>query len=802
MFKCKQRCAVFWTSITLSMVICHFMLYDVGLVRNVLVKILLTPSFTGSEMVLAALTSSAAGVGFGMLLRMTVKLAAGGFGFERVDDKDDLSHLLCFENLIYAKGAVVKIPRDVANHWCTRELNLTPTQIKMVKHVLQCQTGSCTLREQVLKPYCPQKSCPVNEVHDQVVKSGPASKGTGAGPNKSTPRLATITVQPKTECCQDTKKSTPAMSQASLSTRFAQTSGCEDTFHHVRSAAISAERQFTIPQSCTALSRRQKAFPLVTKADEYRARYPPSQIPTMTVDPGRTCKEPARQYGSEKVAPKPNQGANQSTSYDDSSYTYRVKTPTLSRGPTLSGESETETRTECFISDDYGNPISDLPKIDMSIFQLSDEDLSRVTENRETDASITLSLMDFDNIGEDKPMPPIVPDVVIHRSETTINEKSSGGGGDDGGVTESSFKKVSFDQTPRLHVIWESPENAKCGKLDKLKRHLRKPKFGSKKERAAKGTPMPSGRYNMNEDDEESSPGYPQVSRGFGHKAALAQKENRRQSVSRREKLTCVRYHVQDPRYDSLSEGESDVEIVTKSARTESEMDLTKRSERIYDSAPQWCDKWRIWLEHPSNGRFHHIAVNQRYRFTARASECCLREETKELSFTEIVQRYAQQEREAPLGYVKARTPILANMLAFTSALLTTAALGFCTFQRLFLPNADTLIYFYAVSLLLIFHGFIFSTMDGLFWSFFSAWIRRRRMITRRMRNSRILNVPYEIEGGTLNAKRCCLLENELDGVEEAEEEKKDAANTYCKHMQQLKLEQKRRPPETETIKI
>ena len=73
----------------------HYYLYDYGLVENIELQYVKTPSYNRNDVVIAALIASIVGVVLGSGLRMCCKLLIGRnpLKWERVDDKDDFKHI-------------------------------------------------------------------------------------------------------------------------------------------------------------------------------------------------------------------------------------------------------------------------------------------------------------------------------------------------------------------------------------------------------------------------------------------------------------------------------------------------------------------------------------------------------------------------------------------------------------------------------------------------------------------------------------------------------------------------------------
>ena len=162
-----------------------------------------------------------------------------------------------------------------------------------------------------------------------------------------------------------------------------------------------------------------------------------------------------------------------------------------------------------------------------------------------------------------------------------------------------------------------------------------------------------------------------------------------------------------DPEYyDSLSEDQPNSPIKS-----------LPRSKDFYNSGPVWNGKWRVWT---SGDERHHTRVNQRYAITDVSGD----------HKDDMIESYCNDEKQAQHGYIK--SSYAADILAITCALVSSAALAYCIIERLGMCDADSVNFFYSVSLMIILHVFVFSVFDGLLYSFCSVWIRRNRMISHR----------------------------------------------------------------------
>jgi len=193
--------------------------------------------------------------------------------------------------------------------------------------------------------------------------------------------------------------------------------------------------------------------------------------------------------------------------------------------------------------------------------------------------------------------------------------------------------------------------------------------------------------------------------------------------------------------YDSLSENESDADVMTKAVKTVSEIILTRRPNSIYNMVPLWYNRKQVYVRPPSEpDHGHQKRLNERYALTQNDDGCCM---ASAASLDEAVDKYlAEEENENASGIVNETSSTFSiSALVYTMAVLATGASAFCLYQRLSMPNAETLNYFYAVLLCLFCHGVIFSSIDALFWALFACWMRRRSALQKRAANAaEILN--------------------------------------------------------------
>ena len=195
---------------------------------------------------------------------------------------------------------------------------------------------------------------------------------------------------------------------------------------------------------------------------------------------------------------------------------------------------------------------------------------------------------------------------------------------------------------------------------------------------------------------------------------------------------------IEEDHNNSLSEPESDQELVTKSARTDSEINLIRRPAHIYDAAPQWHDKFHVWTENPNGGLNHHLKVNERYDF----SSATVTNGSMNKLESSIVHYLAEEERISP-GRAVLPNVVFASILIVLCALGAGAASGFAVYQRYFVSDADTVIFLYAMLFSIFLNLCIISTLAALIIALFATCTRRRKILRQRERNANEYRYPY-----------------------------------------------------------
>nr|XP_039256765.1 uncharacterized protein LOC120333411 [Styela clava] len=180
--------------------------------------------------------------------------------------------------------------------------------------------------------------------------------------------------------------------------------------------------------------------------------------------------------------------------------------------------------------------------------------------------------------------------------------------------------------------------------------------------------------------------------------------------------------------YDSLSDPESDEEIVTKAIKGSHGINLRRRSQKVYDMAPWWDDRHRVYVSAPDAGNEHHQAVNERYERTATPETACCKVRAEAVVGEEPISKYLDEEIELPPGSVGESGSGGASMVCGFALLAGVVLSPYVLYERLPLPNAHALYYLYAVMLCFVFHSLVFCTADAMACAIMATWTRRRRI--------------------------------------------------------------------------
>jgi len=191
--------------------------------------------------------------------------------------------------------------------------------------------------------------------------------------------------------------------------------------------------------------------------------------------------------------------------------------------------------------------------------------------------------------------------------------------------------------------------------------------------------------------------------------------------------------------FDSLSEGESDQELATRGARTDSEINLTRRPDYIYSIAPRWNADHHVWVQAANGGDEHHRELYQRYERTIDPGPRCARIDGDLGKFRpeDVILEYIEEERLVFPGGLRDDPKTLYTFICGLGAFLATGTIAFVIYQRLPLPDSDSLVYLYAVMLILVFEP-LFSTVNAILWALVAMWARRNRILKARRRNARM----------------------------------------------------------------
>lgn len=581
-----------WTNVGISLGLAHAFLYQDGLLENIRSQTLTIPSYTPVDITISALVSSALGVWIGSIFRFSVQLLTGGTKQERVDDKDDFSHLIGPGRLKYDDGAVIRFSGvkikepDIKKEEGAKNF-LTQEQMKLVMHIMECQEANCTLRNILNNPECE------------------------AGLN----------------CCYS-RKETPVFAssqqsalQMSSSDSFEDAATVEDdVFEDV---AVQEEESEIFENAFMQDEKSEifeNAFMQEKKSEIFENAFL-KDVESDVFEDTSTTKETPNMYASipEIIKTSPSDSTPESTSSSSSSSSsIEIQATNHSQNDDCC-----ECKGQCF----YEN--IKITKKNLSYKQKQKKSSKIRYRTRDSEDSECEVCHNGKCIYEN--------DKVPHGSARAISKKKQSSSG----IEEEISKDFS------LHV-------------------------------------------------------------SMGPEKKIA---------------------------DSLSEPDSDEEIIAKSARTEVQGHRVRRPEKIYAISPLWHDQYHVWIESPQGGSQHHKAMRRRYAVTNEQT-LYLDERSKFLPVLDrIIYYYLIQEQVSPPGVVNLPGTLLATLVAVLGAFSGVLAAAFAVYQRVFVSNADTVIYLYAVMFSLLCNIVLTSTMNALFWAFVSTCMRRRHILKKRKRN-------------------------------------------------------------------
>ena len=138
----------------------HLLLYDEQLLQNIGSQVISTPEFSANDVAQASFAGATAGVLVGFVLHRLIEFLTGGSALNRVDDKDDLCHLIGPHKLVYEDGAVLRQTVEEFEESYPQLDDLTLKQRNAIKHIIDCKVSECSLKNLINRPVCaPQHEC-------------------------------------------------------------------------------------------------------------------------------------------------------------------------------------------------------------------------------------------------------------------------------------------------------------------------------------------------------------------------------------------------------------------------------------------------------------------------------------------------------------------------------------------------------------------------------------------------------------------------------------------------------------------
>jgi len=655
------RALILWVSVGCSVWINHYFLYDEKLLENIREHRIVTEQYTANDVAKAAGLSSMGGVLLAMILRQIIVLLSGGSKWERLDDKDDLSHLMKPGVLEYAQGAVV---RRTAFHPTSEYVSLTDLQYltqeqrRAIKHITECKISDCSLKRIINDPFCaPHKDCCYSRDN-----GGPTSYYTPTSasvqesfqqPHQTAAGTAQEEiVQPRISVPLEKKKQTAGKTadvpKTARSPRFNELCDCEPRL--VQSDNITSHMQFHDAKECCA----------------------DRQVESCTAFCNPSCGNP--KCNNEYVSKKSHM---QKASREDKPKISKTKPNRDERSANV-----------------YNTPYTSMQTSLTSKKLKSRKNISSKNEGIAPQVSAQVSLKNGKQAIRSK----------------VINAKS-------GNAVLNQIPSVSKNKITKS-TRQSHDEGLKIDLEDKNKTRIfqgfnETPKYDNKKSKRSKskcGVPQVSARTES-------------IGSDIFFDALTGKEPNENNN-----------YPVGDL-YDSVSEPESEHEIVTKSARTDSEINLVKRPANVYNTAPQWHDKYHVWIEAANGGLQHHMRLNRRYDFAVGGPDISSSNQLSKLE--RAIHNYLLEEQNIQAGEVNLPNTFLATLLVGMLALGALFLLGHVVYQRLFISNGDTVIFLYALVFSLLLNIILFSTVAAGFSAILAAYRRRKKILLRREQSTR-----------------------------------------------------------------
>ena len=669
-----HRILLLWISVGCSVWINHYFLYDEGLLENIRENKLVTKQYTANDIARAACLSSMGGVILAMILCQITVFLTGGTKWERLDDKDDLCHLMKPRVLEFAQGAVV--PRSTfqpaGDYLSLTDLaHLTQDQRRAIKHITECQISDCSLKRMINDPQCsPHKNCSYNKGRT----SFQTPIFTSAQESQPFQSKQEDVIQPRVSISLHQKEGYLDKNQTNVSSNFEKLCDCEPNQTNV-------SPDFKEVCGCE---------PRLVHSDDVK------KCPQY-YDESECCFD--RRVSSCTNFWKPSCGASEEHN-ENTKKSSKNRCSRKSNGKEVRNNSSSKQMNK---DKGYANAYNFTYTTAQTT--QNDKKAKKLRKSRNSKKQNQVPFISAQAL-------PTHQTQSHHGTEKTSKTKATVyAQGPTTSATETSKNKKRVpqgcDKGPKPDLINKENKSNKMGSQSFIQ-ESKKAKKQSKTSKTKGGIPQVSARTESITSDIFLD----------------AQQKTYENGV----------YSVGD-HFDSVSEPESDQEIVTKSARTDLEINLIKRPAITYNTAPQWHDKYHVWTEAPKGGTEHHTKLNRRYDFAIGTASISGSNQLSQLE--RAIQNYLLEEQHIPAGEVNLPNTLLASFLVSLLALGALVLSGYVVYQRLFISNGDSLIFLYSLVFSLLLHIFLFSTVAAVFCSMLASYRRRYKILLRREQNAR-----------------------------------------------------------------
>ena len=660
-----HRALTLWISVGCSIWINHYFLYDQRLLENIRENRVVTEQYTVHDVARAASLSSLGGVLLATIFRQLLVLLTGGTKWQRLDDKDDLCHLMKPGALEYAHGAVVRrITIKAADEYVslTDLQHLTQEQRRAIKHMTECKISNCSLKKIINEPVC----------------------------------------APRKNCCY---------SRDGVTTYIPNTAS--EAFQQPFESMPQQREQYIEPRISVPLEKGKSADTDLCSCDENQSEFSPDFADLCECEPRLVCSENIRKRPQvdnsleccfdRKVSScgnffRPSCGSVNSNENSETTETSKPSGKKIDKEKNKSKKSRSSQNplfnfSQTLLRRNKGLPVKNTAS---SVYNTpySSAPTSLTDERKIKNPKHILSTSEY-----------IAPDVSAH---SPLKNKSN---------------------NPKRNG--QNTTNQKTAPVPKLQKYLNKSNITSISNSDPQNfvQDLPSTKKHKN-----LSKSRPQGKYCVPHVSARTESSTSDLFVDAFTNHDWLRKHPLGDQFDSVSEAESDQEIVTKSARTDSEINLIKRPAQVYNSAPQWHDKYHVWTEAQTGGSQHHIRLNRRYDFAIGSGDIINLNHLSKLE--QSIHSYLLEEQSVPAGVVKLPNTYFASFFAVLLALGALFISCYAVYERFFISNGDTLIFLYALIFSVLLNLLLFSTIAAVICSLFASYKRRNRILLRREKNA------------------------------------------------------------------